>query len=278
MLLTFQWPGCEFSRMLLITTALMMEARPLVKRLALKALPDLPFPVFEGSGYRLIVTGTGNLKMAGATGWALGYFPGPEAALNIGFCGQPTALGPLHKWYYVSSVRDSVTNRLSLPDILQNHPFQEQSLLTVPSVVRSPGDYESLIDMEASGFYESARRHLAPDRIALLKWSSDFLTGSIDKDVTAAAFSKGLDPVVDFLREWPEAFAPLSSESDPADDILNCLRLTRTQELFLRKWISGYIARKGDPLRLHKLIPESPLRSKKANTQLFEQLKDVLKS
>lgn len=266
--------------MLLVSTALMLEARPLVESLGLKALPGEPYPTFSSPDCLLVVSGTGSVKAAAATGWAMGRFPGIHAAVNIGFCGAAAGVASLHEWVYIHSVKDAVTGRTYLPDVLQAHPFPEKALLTVPAVLREDGGWAGVVDMEGSGFMEAARRFIAPDRIALLKWVSDPLSGEIDVRATGAAYTRSLPAVVGFLREWPgEQAARPGADAEPLlRECLERLRLTRTQEAFLGKWIRGYLARGGDPGRLRAILPGSRPCSKKANTEALDRLKDVLKN
>ena len=266
--------------MLLITTALMIEARPLVSALGLKADGEGPFPVYASGKRILLVTGTGTLRASAATGWALGRYPEIRAALNIGFCGASPGCAPLHEWRYVHSLEDEVTGRMSIPDILLKHPFKEAALLTVARVVREDLGQATLVDMEGSGFYEAARQVLAPDRIALLKWVSDALTGRVDPAETARAYAASLEPVVAFTGSWPGAGKSSGDLCGDAlaEEILSRLRLTRTQESQLRKWVSGYSARGGERGRLLGVLPAETPESRPGNTRAFNRIKDVLES
>ena len=281
MRLTTPLRHCDFSCMLLVSTALMLEARPLVESLGLKALPNEPFPAFSGRDWLLVVTGTGSVKAAAATGWAMGRFPGIQAAVNIGFCGASPTVAHLHEWFYIHSVKDAATGRLLLPDILQAHPFAEKALLTVPEVLRADNGWTGLVDMEGSGFMEAARRFIAPDRIALLKWVSDPLSGEIDVCSTRSAYAQALPAVIAFLHQWPgnQAVSEGSSGEEPLlRECLQRLKLTRTQQAFLRKWLRGYLARGGDPTRVREALPVSIPCNKKANTECLDRMKNVLKN
>lgn len=266
--------------MLLITTALMIEARPLVAALGLKAAGEGPFPLYGGGGRILLVTGTGTLRASAATGWALGRHPGIEAALNIGFCGASPGCAPLHAWRYVHSVRDEATGRMSIPDILIKHPFEEAPLLTVQRAVCGDSGQAALVDMEGSGFYEAARQVLPPDRIALLKWVSDALTEPLEAEEVARAYAGSLEPVLAFIRNRGDGEAPSGEAAgDPlVEEILSRLRLTRTQETQLRKWVPGYLSRGGDRRRLLDTLPAATPAIRPDNTRAFNDLRDVLES
>jgi hypothetical protein len=265
--------------MLLVTVAMMMEARPLCACLGLKAVSGHPYPVFQNKKTILVVAGTGPLNASAATGWALGHFPRISLALNIGFAGASSQMAPVHSWRYIHSIRDESSGHLCIPDILLNHPFQESTLLTVGKVLREDIGWKGLVDMEGSGFYQAARRALPPDRIMLLKWVSDNLTGDIDIKETTVAFEHAMGEIDEFLDMLElEAARDEAEVSSPYLDIIQQkARLTRTQVLFLEKWLSGYLARGGDWQNIADLLPLSAPRHKADNAHLFEQLKNVLK-
>ncbi|MGC9450593.1 MAG: hypothetical protein ACP5I4_04030 [Oceanipulchritudo sp.] len=265
--------------MILVTTALMMEARPLCAALGLGALGNQPFPAFIGGDHLLVVSGTGPQRAAAATAWAMGRHRGIRAALNIGFAGASSSHSPLHVWHLVHSIRDASTGRLHIPDILFKHPFRESALLTVGKVVRRDTGWEGLVDMEGSGFYEAARRFLAPDRISLLKWVSDPLSGSVEAEGTAALFSSAAAEAVTFLENWPAAAPPPETGDPPLlAAVRQRLRLTETQSLFLAKWIRGYVSRGGAEDKVLDLLPDQPPRAKAGNKRIFQALENVLKS
>jgi hypothetical protein len=265
--------------MILIVSALMLEARPIREGLGLEALGDEPFPVFTGEKAILVVSGTGALKASAATAWAMARFPGIRAAANIGFAGAPERVSPLYRWHFIHAVRDQGNGRLYIPDVLIRHPFEEAQLLTVGKVAKEDFGWNGLVDMEGSGFYEAARQFLAPDRIALFKWVSDHLTGTIHAKEIGRQFHDGLGCILDFLGDWPTGEEdPLTAPPDElADTILGKLRLSRTQTLFLRKWVQGYLSRGGDAEAVLALLPEQIPPGKKDNTRLLEELKDALK-
>lgn len=264
--------------MLLVLTALMMEARPLAAAFGLRAR-QAPYPVYESDSMRLVVSGTGPLRASAATGWAMGEDPSIEAAVNIGFCGAAPEIASLHQWCLVHAIRDKQTGRLLVPDILYRHPFHEAPLMTVPQVVQEPINWNGLVDMEGAGFFEAARHHLATDRLMLLKWVSDPLTGRIDVEKTTSAFEAGLEPVANFVRAWMETFNTASDA--PGEDLLDLcqerLRLTSTQWAFIKKWLRGYALRGGTAEALLKYLPEEKPPTRKQNTHHFSLLRDALK-
>ncbi len=264
--------------MILITTALMIEANPIRNALGLNAVANQPVPVFQSEEYLLVVTGTGAQKAAAVTGWALGRFPDIQAAINVGFAGAPESVSGLHQWHRVNAVRDASTGRLHIPDILDKHPFAEAALLTAPKPVSEDTGVVGLVDMEGSGFYEAARISLSPHRIVLLKWVSDHLDPEVDRQPTVEAFTKGIEQILPFLKEQAIGTEqPVKDRPELLDVVLQRLRLTQTQTQFMGKWICGYLARDGNPERVLSALPDQRPVKKLDNTRLYEVLKDVLK-
>ena len=120
--------------MILVTTALMLEARPLRDQLGLKALGNEPFPVFASDDTVLVVTGTGSLKASAATAWAFARFHGITGAFNLGLAGAAEGVSPLYQWHVIHTIRDQSNGRLYIPDVLVNHGYPEAALLTVGKV------------------------------------------------------------------------------------------------------------------------------------------------
>jgi hypothetical protein len=264
--------------MILISTALMIEANPIRNALGLNAVSNQPVAVFQNESFILVVTGTGAQKAAAVTGWALGRFPDIQAAINIGFAGSPETVSGLHQWHRVNAVRDASTGRLHIPDILDKHPFAEAALLTAPKPVSEDTGMDGLVDMEGSGFYEAARTSLSPDRIVLLKWVSDHLDPDVDRQSTVEAFTKGIEQILPFLEEQVIGTKqPVKDRPELLNVVLQRLRLTQTQTQFMEKWVCGYLARDGDPERVLSALPDQPPAKKVDNTRLYEVLKDVLK-
>lgn len=266
--------------MLLITTALMLEARPIVARLGLRSRREV-MPVYESSTIRLVVTGTGPVRAAAATGWALGRFGDTRSAINVGFCGALPHVAGLHQWIWAHSIRDQQTGRLSIPEMPYEHPFTEAPLMTVPRVVREPLDWDGAVDMEGAAFFETARQHLLLHELAILKWVSDPLTGHIDPIATEAAFAEGLGELVPFLEAWLETHGTAAEAVPTGQDLMDLcverLRLTATQRAFLGKWLQGYAMRGGTAAALADCLPPAPPTTRKENTIHFARLRDALK-
>jgi len=265
-------------KMLLITTALMIEAQPLKAVLGLTAVAGEPYPLFKNDQVLLIVTGTGAQRSAGATGWALGRFPSVTTALNLGYAAASVDAAELYQWYCVDSIRDESTGRLHIPDRLWKMPFPEKPLLTVGKPVANRIPWDGLVDMEASGFYEAARKVLPPDRILLFKWISDHLSGEIDPVTAGERFTAAIQELVPTMDKLLLSVGRATPDDLPLfDEIQKRIRLTTTQKQFLRKWLDGFLRRGGSAKSLLALLPPAPPPQKADNKRIFKELKHVLK-
>ena len=263
--------------MLLITTALMLEAKPVKSLLGLTALPGMPFPVFSGNSETLVVTGSGAQRAAAATGWALGHFDGVRHAVNIGFA----AAGPgveLHSWHLINAVRDESSGRLHVPDLLWDFNLPEAALATVGKPLQHDIGRAGLVDMEASGFFEAARHFLSPDRIVVLKWVSDHFSGQLDPQSTGGAFADSISQIIPVLKHLSDRSIAVPMEpSRELEVVLGRIRLTETQTQYLRRWLQGFLKRGGDfQLLLSHLPPVAP-STKAGNKRLFEEVGNVLR-
>lgn len=264
--------------MLLITTALMLEAQPLKTSLELTAVAEAPFALFNNKEILLIVTGTGAQRAAAATGWALGRFPVIRVAMNVGYAGASWSATELYRWYCINSIRDESTGRLHIPDQLLKLPFPDRPLLTVGKPVREQIPWDGLVDMEGSGFYEAARQVLPPDRILLFKWISDNLTGEIDPNDVGERFVGAIEELLPIISQITGSMAPVGkNEPEIMAEIRKRIRLTETQWKFLRKWLDGYLVRGGSTQAILELLPTRPPAGKPDNSRLFEEIKNALK-
>src|SRR3989338_8741295 len=136
--------------------ALACEARPIVERYELKAIPrSEPFRVYEGNGKRLIVSGVGKIRTASATAF-LHAFSGAlrnQVWINLGIGGHSErAIG---EGVLAHKITDHASGQSWYPPILFEPPCATESILTVDrpeTEYREPWVYE----MEAAGFYDTA--------------------------------------------------------------------------------------------------------------------------
>lgn len=205
---------------LLIVTALLPEATPLIELFQLKPEASTPFRLFSNripgkraSGNRffshrsvtLLVTGIGELAATAATAATLARMGPQTIAINIGVAGAEQNLGDL---FFANSIEkygqpiaprnDSMdSNRSGFPVFYPHPPFRPRiPSLRVGSVVHPCTDYQTDIcfDMEAYGFCSAARRFLDSEHIHSLKIISDTPQSPLETNSCASHQSPGFSP------------------------------------------------------------------------------------
>lgn len=162
--------------MINIVVSLPAEAQPLVNRLGLApAYTHGPFRCYAAGNISLIVSGVGKLNMAAAVAYWHGMGGGKSgpAWLNVGIAGHNNL--KIGNGYLASSVRDAKTGKAWQPKRLSGSKLPEIELLSLEQPTET---YEghAAYDMEASAFFEIARRCAAQDMIQCFKIISDNLS------------------------------------------------------------------------------------------------------
>jgi nucleoside phosphorylase len=158
--------------MLLIHTALHAEARALITHFSLKRQHDEhAFACFASESIWLIESGTGRINTAAAVGWLSAKVDVTNPAwLNVGMAGH--ALHEIGSLRLAQRVEDHDTGHRWYPAMLLGQRPPADNLLTVNTPV---SDYpkDSMVDMEASGFFTAAARFTSLELIHSLKVISD---------------------------------------------------------------------------------------------------------
>jgi len=155
-----------------IITALQCEARPLIEHYRLRGnARHHAFRCYQNDDMQLIVSGIGKLAAATATTYLAGNNTQTSHAwLNLGIAGHADkAIGePLlaHK------LIDAASDQQWFPGIVMPIPCASETLTTIDKPAL---DYrhDTMIDMEASGFYAAASRFQSCELIHSLKIISD---------------------------------------------------------------------------------------------------------
>jgi len=171
----------EVGYRLLIFCALSCEARPLIERWRLKALPGVrPFGFFADREKALVVSGVGKTAMAAAVGHALAALPvEPQPAmLNLGVAGHAGA--PLGQAYLVHKITDGDNGKVFYPQLPFDVPCQTAELW---SLSKPSADYghAGLLDMEAAGFAEIGLKFSSAELVHALKVVSDNPSEPLDQ-------------------------------------------------------------------------------------------------
>lgn len=171
--------------MLLIVTALMIEAAPLINHFDLKRdMSAHAFPVYHNDAVTLIISGVGKVRSAMATTWLTANVKADEDSLilvNIGFCGTSRQACPVGQLVLAAKVTDMDTGRDYYPDIRKDNTLPVITLcchsrpVTINQTAAALTDEDAWCDMESAGFMEAAARFLSAEQILILKVVSDHL-------------------------------------------------------------------------------------------------------
>ena len=157
--------------MINLVVALPSEARPLLSHFHLRQqqAPD-SFRLYVGEKVRLLLSGVGKSAAVAAVEHLQIRFPAATTWLNLGIAGH--AHLPVGTPLLASKVTDSETGQTWEPSFPFDPPCATSELITVAQ----PEDQypePCAYDMEASGFFQTARNHAPADRVHCLKIVSD---------------------------------------------------------------------------------------------------------
>lgn len=158
--------------MLHIVCALKPEARPLLDRFGLRALPDEP-RIYHNAGANISLTlsGIGKSAAAGAVARTHEYFDADRshAWLNLGIAGHADL--PLGQAVMVKKVTDAASGETWFPSRVFSVTIPAHDLVTLDE----PGsDYrEELFDMECAGFFRAVGSVATLELAQALKIVSD---------------------------------------------------------------------------------------------------------
>ena len=163
----------------LLVCALYLEAKPFIQTFQLKPVQTLAsFQVFEGDSYALIISGIGKAASAAATSFLVALYPYAQGVINVGICGgRGKKVGDM---FLIDQIIDNDSERSFYPDVIGSQ-LERSSLMTL-SQADTQQNFECLVDMEASGFFESASYFFPAHAIQVIKVVSDNAdTNTLDK-------------------------------------------------------------------------------------------------
>ena len=229
-----------------VVTALMPEARPLVKHFALKGQDGGPFRRFSGDGVELVVSGIGKVAAAAATAH-LAAEAGSEPGtiwLNVGVVGHCSR--PVGQALLAGRVLDVGSGEGFYPPLLFEPPVPVDTVRTVDRPeLDFPDDHA--YDMEASGFVATALRFASAEVVHCLKVVSDGPgDGARLRRQEIEALVASLLPTVDTLLTALEPLAQELAEvaADPPDlaDLKERFRFTVSESRQLRRLLLRRVA------------------------------------
>lgn len=158
--------------MIRFVVALPAEARPLIAHYRLRQRPGGACPVYASDAIALVISGVGKRAAAEATA-CLQAVAGDGAGdvwLNVGIAGHRTR--PLGEPVLAHRLRDESSARSWYPPLAFDVPCATENVLTV---AKPQAHYLEgwALDMEATGFYETACRFTSAELVQVLKLISD---------------------------------------------------------------------------------------------------------
>lgn len=271
-----------------IITAIHEEARPLIEKFGLKKDPHSQrIPVYRHSDTCLVVSGTGKVKSAIATTYALANVESPEntLAINFGLCGCSDTNRPLGELVFINKITDAATRRDFYPEIILKHNLREASLTTFDNPVLKGRETvcSDMVDMEASGFFSSATAFIPLENVYCLKLISDHLE---DLKLDNSMIRENIDACMDAFMVVISSGSKLKSRPLPIAEndasILNqlceVLKLTITQRHQLQDYAIGYIIRHKKSLDFLRPYFEQTVKNKTERNRLFKTIAHALRS
>lgn len=229
-----------------IVVALACEAKPLIAHYKLKKrTQDSAFPCFENDPLSLIISGVGKVAAAAASAYIVATSDRPEFSswLNVGIAGhQHHNIG---RAFVAHKITDASSGRCFYPTHITDLPCPTAGIVTADKPVDDYPD-DALVDMEASGFFETASRFSTTELIQSLKIVSDNAahpaTGINEKQVNAL-ISAQLETIDDILRHQQQLAEELCTiHQAPAqyEAIASQWRFSHSEQIqlrdILRRW------------------------------------------
>ncbi|MBM9577485.1 phosphorylase [Leptospira sp. 201903070] len=249
--------------MIFISTALFPEAKPLIEFLGLKILRGKSaFPIYQNEKYTLIISGIGKISSAIATSFLLSRFENTiqESSwiFNFGISGSPKEYASIGESFLIHKVTDSGSGKNAYPDIPFKSPLKESKLVTVdkPVFEKESSDHKNtLVDMEAYGFFQASKKFFTSDKIRIVKTVSDHFTklesssGSDLTDIVSEKIQVALPDILSILSIpiVPEKIVFLDEkELKTLRSLTEFFRLSETETIQLKDWMLGYKIRTGN--------------------------------
>jgi len=197
-----------------IFVALPCEAKPLIEHFKLKKeLSIHAFSIYRNAHLCLTVTGVGKSAMAAGVAYSLALFPSSAlpVLLNIGIAGHRThALGSV---LATDKIIDQDSGRNYYPQLVATPPCATHTIVTVSRPqLEYPG--ESLYEMEAAAFYETAVRFSSSELIQCIKIISDNKSNSIEQ-IKAAQVSHWIRDALPVIEEYAQQLSQLAVLNKP---------------------------------------------------------------
>ncbi|MFQ6606068.1 MAG: hypothetical protein ACE5DP_00215 [Fidelibacterota bacterium] len=273
--------------MVVITTALPSEARPIIRSLSLEQDHKGSLPKLYGNDeYTLLITGVGGVSVEKALGRFFKHLSERKRLffVNVGIAGGEQKRANIGEMYVINKIVEAATGKTYLPDILLRHSLQEAALLTVEKAVTHPSNKDfHLVDMEAASVWKVASQFLPPHRMLFLKIVSDYCDGTpISAKQIQELVQENIIALLTLLRSCHqecfydrEILAP--EDRDILTECRRVLRLTDTQYLRLTNLAEGYkVIRNKDIVSILKPYCTRTVTHKRERNRFFQTLCEQL--
>lgn len=244
--------------MILIVTALMAEAAPIIEHFRLKKDMDAhAFQVFRNDEIKLVISGVGKVKSAMAAAWLLASCGRDAFLVNVGCCGIAGKEFEAGRLFMVHKVTDMDTGLDYYPDVFAGRDIPRTAICCYSKPVSCGAGVladRTAVDMESAGIMEAAGKFLDAHRVVILKIASDPLSPGRLNKATLSGYVRGniarIERVIDEL--WALGGSCGGRVSGCALEMIETLasnlRLTRSMKDALVKAVEGSTASGGEPV------------------------------
>ena len=189
--------------MKVIVSAIFIEAKVFIEKYNLRRTNDRFFKIYKNDDYLVIISGVGKIKMAIATSYIL-QIVNPSIIINFGISASLSYnIGDV---FLINKITDFENSRSYYPDILRKHNLKESDIITYDVPQSNDANIQTrkhLIDMEASGFFQSAFHFTSLHKIVILKTISDNAnSGTLIKSMVETICFEAFKEVDYFLQNY----------------------------------------------------------------------------
>ena len=233
-----------------ILSALKAESDPLINFFKLKKDDSYSFPFYKKNDLCLIGIGVGKNKIEKTIFTFLNDYNSRSLQfINIGIAGGKINNSEKGEIYLINKIKDENSNENYFPDLIVNSKLLEHSTITVDkAIVDGGGDYNCLVDMEASEIYKVCLKRVLVHQISFLKIVSDYMdedVTSISKNKINSLINEKLPEIDTFLKKYKNLQEFKSSILGNVDLVWisrarSELNLTETQYHQLLSFSRGY--------------------------------------
>lgn len=178
--------------------------------------------------------------------------------MNFGICGARKDISEIGKSFLIHKITDEGSFKNVYPDILFHSPISESALQTFDKPIFDdvvPELPNTLVDMEAFGFFTASRKFFSSDKIRVVKIVSDNfnkLEYSNIEDFSKTISFRIQNSLPDILSILSipvfqgNDIQLLAKETSALLQICETLRLSETERIQLKDWMIGYKIRTGN--------------------------------